>query len=151
MSRERRQARKAAAVQGGVKKGPWIVAGLSVALLVVTTLTLGGGNRALSHHPTPRPAAAQPAVVPSATYAQYPRVAQTYQMAAAIPSVLDGMYCHCDCSKHSGHYSLLECFSTDHGARCDVCMSEAVIAYQMTQDGATLDAIRAEVDRIYGT
>jgi len=115
----------------------------------VAAVTRGSAPR--DHHPTPRAANEQTTVVPAARYAQYPRVAETYEMAAAVPMILDGLYCYCNCAEHSGHYSLLDCFNSDHAARCDVCMSEAVIAYKMTQNGASLDAIRAEIDRTYGT
>ncbi len=133
------------------QKRAWIVAGLSVAALLVVSAVVSRGNRPHSHHPTPRLASEQSQVVPSAHYAEYPRVAQAYEMAAAVPGILDGLYCYCSCGEHSGHHSLLDCFASDHGARCDVCMSEAAIAYRMSQDGASLDAIRAEVDRTYGT
>lgn len=129
----------------------WAVAGLSVAALVIVSVAVSRGNGPHSHHPVPRVAAEQSSVVGAARYAQYPRVAQTYEMAAAVPMILDGLYCYCDCSEHSGHYSLLDCFADDHAARCDVCMSEAVIAYQMNQKGASLDDIRREIDRTYGT
>ncbi|MBT8461564.1 MAG: PCYCGC domain-containing protein, partial [Gemmatimonadetes bacterium] len=52
----------------------------------------------------------------------------------------------CECAEHSGHYSLLDCFASDHGARCDICLSEATIAYQMTMAGESLDAVRKEID-----
>ena len=129
----------------------WMVAAISVAAFVTVSVALTGGSNRHSHHPLPRPAAAQSPVVPSTQFAQYPRVAETYEMAAATPMILDGLYCYCRCSEHSGHYSLLDCFATDHAARCDVCMSEAVIGYQMSRNGASLDAIRAEVDRTYGS
>ena len=129
----------------------WTVAGLSVAALVTATASVTRSNGPRTHHPTPRAVSEQTHVAPAARYAQYPRVAETYEMAAAIPSVLDGIYCYCNCAEHSGHYSLLDCFNNDHAARCDVCMSQAVIAYRLTQKGASLDAIRAEVDRTYGT
>jgi hypothetical protein len=128
-----------------------MVAGLSVAALVVVSVVVSRRDRPRSHHPTPRAASEQSQVVLAAHYAQYPRVEQAYEMAAAVPHVLDGLYCHCSCAEHSGHYSLLDCFASDHGAHCDVCMSEALIAYQMTLNGASLDAIRAEVDRTYGS
>jgi hypothetical protein len=41
--------------------------------------------------------------------------------------------------------------ASPHAARCDICMSEAVMAYRMSQNGASLDAIRAEVDKTYGS
>ena len=106
-----------------------------------------GGER----HPAPRIAQEQPPVMPAARYAQYPRVADTYRMAAVVPEVLDGLYCYCQCSQHSGHYSLLDCFASDHAARCDICMSEGSMGYQMSQNGASLDEIRAEIDRTFGT
>lgn len=130
----------------------WGVAGLAVAALIVVSVAVTLDERPHSpHHPEPRVAAERSTVVPSTRFAQYPRVAQTYELAAAVPMILDGIYCFCACSEHSGHYSLLDCFASDHAARCDVCMSEAVIAHQMTQNGASLDEIRREIDRTYGT
>jgi hypothetical protein len=140
MARERRRRNRA-----------WAVAGLSVAAFAVASVAVTRGNAPHNHHQAPRAASEQTTVVASARYAQYPRVAQTYEMAAAVPMILDGLYCYCNCAEHSGHYSLLDCFNSDHAARCDVCMSEAVIGYQMHQDGASLDDIRSEVDRTYGT
>lgn len=129
----------------------WMVAAMSVAALVTVSVAVSRGDAGSGHHPTPRAASAQPPVVPSTQFAQYPRVAETYEMAAATPMILDGLYCYCRCSEHSGHHSLLDCFASDHAARCDVCMSEAVIAHQMSRNGASLEAIRAEVDRTYGS
>lgn len=133
------------------RKRAWGVAALSVTLLVVVSAAVSRQNGHRGRHPTPRTTSTQSEVVASARYAGYPRVAQTYEMAAAVPMILDGLYCHCDCSEHSGHYSLLDCFASDHAARCDVCMSEAVIAYRMTQNGSSLDDVRREIDRTYGT
>ncbi len=88
-------------------------------------------------------------LMPAARYAGSPRVAETYELAAEIPAVLDGVYCFCLCHQNFGHYSLLDCFTSDHGAGCNICLDEAVLAYQMTQDGGSLDDIRREVDRRY--
>ncbi|MGH7699505.1 MAG: PCYCGC motif-containing (lipo)protein, partial [Gemmatimonadales bacterium] len=60
-------------------------------------------------------------------------------------------YCHCDCSKHSGHRSLLTCFESDHGAYCDICMGEAILAARLAAEGRTLDAIRSAIDRQFGS
>jgi hypothetical protein len=122
-----------------------------VAAFVIVSATVGRRAGIRSHHPAPRATVEQPDVVPAARYAEYPRVAETYRMAHAVKAELDGVYCYCNCAKHSGHYSLLDCFTSDHAARCDVCMSEAVITYRMTQSGASLDQIRAEIDDTYGT
>lgn len=133
------------------QKRAWTVAGISVAALIVAIGTVGRNDGPHARHPTPRPTAERPQVVSAARYASYPRVADAYRKAALVPGVLDGLYCYCDCSQHSGHYSLLECFTSDHAAQCDVCMSEGTIAYQMTMQGKRLAAIRAEVDRTFGT
>jgi hypothetical protein len=40
---------------------------------------------------------------------------------------------------------------SDHGAGCDICLQEAVLTYEMSQQGNSLDDIREEVDRRYRT
>lgn len=72
-------------------------------------------------------------------------------MAAAIPDVLDGIYCYCACSEHSSHYSLHDCFTDNHAARCDICLTEAETAFGMAEKGAPLAEIRAAIDALYRT
>lgn len=74
------------------------------------------------------------------------RTAVAYRAAKEIPEVLDSMYCYCDCKKHSGHKSLLSCYVDTHGAYCDICIEEAVMAYEMHKDGADVLTIRKAVD-----
>lgn len=125
-----------------------VIGGVVALGLVVGALT---GGTAATHHPEPRLDLAGESVVPAARYSGYPRIADTYRKAREIAAVLDGIYCYCECSRHSGHRSLLSCFESDHGAGCDICMSEAEIAYQMHLEGRSLDEIRAEIDEFYGT
>lgn len=123
----------------------WYKVGGAAAFLVI--LSFAAANRgAGADHPDPRDMDHAGHVVPSARYEAYPRVAQVYEMVAAVPRLVDGVYCYCQCSEHSGHYSLLDCFADDHAARCDVCLSEATMTYQMSQDGYDLKAIRSEID-----
>lgn len=129
----------------------WMVAGFSVAAFVVVSAAIRRTSGPLDHHPTPRLTREQPRIVPAARYADYPRVQEAYRMAAEVPDKLDGVYCYCNCAQHSGHYSLLDCFTNDHAAGCDVCMSEGTITYRMSQKGASLDQIRAEIDHTFGT
>jgi hypothetical protein len=117
--------------------------------VVVLLLGLATTRQANAHHPEPRAEITSAEVQSSTRYADYPHVAAVYDMAAAIPEVLDGLYCHCDCSMHSGHRSLLTCFRDDHGAACDVCLEEATIAYRMTNEGRSLREIRKVVDDQY--
>jgi hypothetical protein len=124
----------------------WVVMGMAV---VVLGLGLAATRQANAHHPAPRAGLTAADVAPAARYVAYPRVAEVYAMAAQIPDVLDGIYCHCDCSKHSGHRSLLTCFQDDHGAACDVCLTEAALAFRMIGEGRSLKEIRKAVDALY--
>lgn len=119
-------------------------------IVLVGVLGLATARQAsAAHHPTPRTGLTVADVEVAERYAAYPRIAEVYTMAAQIPQVLDGLYCYCDCSRHSGHRSLLTCFQDDHGAACDVCLTEAALAYRMTQDGKSLKEIRKAVDGLY--
>lgn len=117
--------------------------------VVVLLLGLATTRTANAHHPDPRGDLSAVTVESSSRYASYPRIAEVYDMAAEIPHVLDGLYCHCDCSKHSNHRSLLTCFEDDHGAACDVCLTEAALAHRMTNEGRSLREIRKAVDDLY--
>jgi len=128
---------------------PWLFAG--VLGLALVGIWLGAVPGRGSHHPDPRPGVTGETVVPSARYANYPRVEAAYMQAAEIAAVLDGLYCYCDCARHSGHRSLLTCFESDHAAACDVCMSEASVAHKMTMDGRSLDEVREAIDGFYGS
>jgi len=124
----------------------------SVIALGVVVLGLGLATlRRDGRHPDPRADLSTVVVAPADRYASYPEVAQVYAMAAEIPHVLDGLYCHCDCSRHSGHRSLLDCFRDDHGAGCDICLHEAAIAYQLTLEGRSLKEIRRAIDAEYSS
>jgi len=70
-----------------------------------------------------------------------------YALAAKIRPVLYQQPCYCYCDRHEGHKSLLDCFVGTHGAECDICQKEAVLAYQLTQKGKTPAQIRAAIIR----
>ena len=126
----------------------WLGGGvLLLALAIIPAMNFSPAD----HHPEPRADAHERHVVAGAQYASYPRVAEIYNRVAEVPQVIDGIYCYCACSEHSGHYSLLDCYKDAHAARCDVCLSEADMAYEMHKDGKSLDAIRTAIDRLYET
>jgi hypothetical protein len=132
-----------------VSKTPWIVAvGAIAALVGVLALNRAG---AAEGHPDPRPGITAAKVLQSAAIPRTPGAVEAYAAARAVPQMLDGTYCHCDCAKHSGHRSLLTCFESDHGAFCDICMGEALLVEHMTREGRTLDEIRRAVDRQFGS
>ncbi len=75
------------------------------------------------------------------------KVAWAYEVAREIPEVLDQLYCYCYCDKHSGHKSLLSCYTDGHAADCDICMDEALEASRLYKQGKSVQEIRAKIDR----
>jgi hypothetical protein len=74
------------------------------------------------------------------------KTAYTYQIANEIPGVLDNSYCYCHCQKHSGHKSLLSCYTDKHAAFCDVCQNEAIMAHELYKQGKDIPTIKKTVD-----
>jgi uncharacterized protein with PCYCGC motif len=129
-------------------KGPWFVAAAAVAGLAATVLWVRQGRAAT--HPDPRPGVTAERVLAPATVPHAPGAQEAYEAARSAPGILDGVYCHCACSKHSGHRSLLTCFESEHAAHCDVCIGEAMLATQLAARGTSLAGIRQAVDAQYG-
>ena len=123
----------------------WIYGLAGIVLLVVAYRVLAPGA-AEAKHPQPREDITAAKIVSPSRYADAPKIARVYAMAARIPHVLDGLYCYCECSKHSGHRSLISCFESDHGAMCDICLGEVALAFRLAQEGKSLAQIRAAID-----
>jgi len=75
------------------------------------------------------------------------KTALAYKYAAEIPKVIDSQFCYCYCKKDHNHKTLLTCFTSMHGSKCDVCINEVIYAYQLYQDGLSLDEIVVSVDK----
>ncbi len=127
--------------------GPTIVVATVAAAVAVVMFS----SYRRASHPEPRPdvtgahvlhASAVPQIMPNAT--------ESYQVARQIPAVLDGMRCFCACRATLGHRSLLSCFEDDHGAMCQVCQDEALIAADVSRRGGTLEDARVAVDARFG-
>lgn len=131
-----------------MSKTPWLIAGAAAAALVAVLVV---ARPAAGAHPDPRPGITAERVLPDVAVPRTPGSIEAYAAARAAAATLDGVYCHCDCSKHSGHRSLLTCFESEHGAYCDICMGEAMIAAQMADRGTSLQEIRAAIDARFGT
>ena len=57
----------------------------------------------------PRPSTLDPGSFPD------PQVAAAYQIAQAIPEVLESLPCYCGCYQSVGHRNNLDCFADTHG------------------------------------
>lgn len=75
-----------------------------------------------------------------------PYVLRAYRVAKRIPEVLALQPCYCYCDG-SGHTSLLDCYATDHGANCHVCVKEALLADKMQREGHSAEDIRNAIIR----
>lgn len=130
-------------------KTPWVLAVVAVSVLVGVVVLRKPADASI--HPTPRPDITAAKVVPTSFIPRTAGASEAYAAAREAAATLDGMYCHCDCSKHAGHRSLLTCFESDHGAYCDVCMGEAMLARGMAKQGKSLTEIRTAIDRQFGS
>jgi hypothetical protein len=119
------------------------VAALAVALVV-------SRSAHAARHPDPRPGITAELVLPPVMVPRTPGSIEAYTAARTVPAVMDGLYCHCNCSRSFGHRSLLTCFTSDHGAYCDICMGEATAAARLVEAGGSLQEIRAAIDRRFG-
>lgn len=73
-----------------------------------------------------------------------PKVARAYEIAKRIPEVLVQQPSYCVFVRRH-HHSLLECFTTDDAARCEVCVKEVYLADEMNRAGKSVAAIRASI------
>lgn len=66
-----------------------------------------------------------------------PYIKEAYAVAREIPGTLDKIFCYCYCALNPQfkHKSLLTCYVDDHGAKCGICMREAVVTKQLTAQG----------------
>ena len=99
---------------------------------------------------TPADATRPPAVMNAALYDD-PKVHAAYVAAKKYAHVLEQLYCYCHCKENLGHRALVECFETDHGSMCDVCMTEAMTAARMTEEGKSPKEIQQAIDAYYRT
>ena len=124
-----------------------LVAAATPALLP-RTLLAGTSRTPPVVHPDPRPGITAEHVLAESEVPE--RYRDAYRAAREIPEVLDGIFCHCDCAAHRGLRSLLSCYESEMPQSCGICLGEARTARRMHGRGATLDEIRAAVDKAYG-
>jgi hypothetical protein len=108
----------------------------------------GQTAEARGHHPAPREGITGQGVLSGEVVPS--RARDAYTIAARIPSILDALYCHCECHEVRGRRSLLECFEDRMAANCGICQGQARMASEMHADGKSLEQIRKAIDDRYG-
>ena len=74
---------------------------------------------------------------------------QAYQVAEKNPGLLAQLHCYCGCDRVYGHQNLLDCYRGDHGSKCEICIGEALMAQQLSEQGSPVDQIRDAIRRNY--
>ena len=132
-------------VSGNMIKGPGKISKLAVlfSLLIVLGLASCSSKQEVADPASLRGGETRETLSP----ANFTGItAQAYQAAREIPEVLDSLYCYCDCEKHFSHKSLLSCYVDEHAMHCDICINEALMAYELHRQGKDIITIRKAVD-----
>jgi ABC-type transport system substrate-binding protein len=74
---------------------------------------------------------------------------QAYRVAQEIPATLAQLPCYCHCDMSMGHKSLHSCYEDMHASQCSVCVSEALMAYDLQKNGMSPAQIRDRIITIY--
>jgi Protein of unknown function with PCYCGC motif len=74
---------------------------------------------------------------------------QAYQVAEKNPALLAQLHCYCGCDRQYGHQNLLDCYRGDHGSKCEICIGEALMAEQLSEQGSPVEQIRDALRRNY--
>jgi len=77
------------------------------------------------------------------------RAALGYKAAKQAPELCQKLFCYCGCDMTDAHNSLLDCFTSDHGADCQICQEEAIVGLHMQQEGKSLDKIQKAIDEAF--
>jgi hypothetical protein len=78
-------------------------------------------------------------------------VKQAYKFAEKDPALLAQLHCYCGCDKAYGHQNLLDCYRDTHGATCEICTQEALLAERMSAQGSPVDQIREAIRRRFAS
>jgi hypothetical protein len=123
------------------------MAGVSLVRPAVGKAAVRTARPASGAHPSPRPGIDASKVLTRAQLTEHPAAEPVFDMVRKIPQVVDGIRCQCGCAELPEFYSLLSCYETDGMAQhCVICQGEAKLAYQMHEQGKSLDQIRAAID-----
>jgi hypothetical protein len=131
------------------RRGRTVFAAATViaATLSLPTATISAGT---SQDSKGSPALVQAKLKPVLAPDQYFGTAsQAYQAAKQCPEICAKLFCWCGCDLTDAHTSLLDCFTSDHGADCEICQKEAFLALEMKKQGKSVSDIQRAVDTKY--
>lgn len=135
-----------------VKKSGLRFASVFIVIALIIAAWVYANNPSRSSNPQPKDGSAyvrretKPTLSPALFVGQ---TVKAYQIAQEIPDVIDQLYCYCECDKHSGHRTLLSCYTDNHAANCDICQDEALDAAKMKTQGYSMAQIRSRIDGKY--
>jgi hypothetical protein len=114
------------------------------------TAKTASGKTAPDAKPAPAPSSsAAPAQVLDADQF-FGETQAAYEAAKECPELCANLFCYCGCDRTNHHSSLLDCFTTDHSADCQICRDEVFLALGMKKQGKTLSEIQSAIDEKYG-
>jgi hypothetical protein len=123
----------ASSMENGDKRGMMCIAGHCCCARRVDTVALNGGPERVTLDPDQFVGPAK----------------QAYQVAEKNPALLAQLHCYCGCDRVYGHQNLLDCYRGDHGSKCEICIGEALMAEQLSEQGSPVDQIRDAIRRQY--
>lgn len=122
----------------------------ALALVPVLPGSLRAAGRGLrgGPHPTPRSGVSAARIATNTQLKERLKAVPAFEQAREIPAILDGIRCQCGCTDGKAYYSLLSCFETPDmmAAECEVCQSQARLAFRLNKAGKSLDEIRRGID-----
>lgn len=136
----------------GIIKPALRVASLVIGIALIVGAWVYTSNPSRSSNPQPKDGSAyvrRETKTPLSPALFVGQTEKAYQVAQEISDVIDQLYCYCECDKHSGHRSLLSCYTDNHAANCDICQDEALDAAQMMKQGYSMAEIRSRIDGKY--
>jgi hypothetical protein len=99
-----------------------------------------------AYHKEP-PTGPLPPTLSPAQFAENKGALVTYSIAGKIRQLLYREPCYCACDKEKGHKSLLDCYTSDHGAHCHTCQRAVIFIYEQSRARKTATEIRGEMDK----
>jgi hypothetical protein len=69
-------------------------------------------------------------------------VREAYRFVGSHTELVAKLHCYCGCDKAEGHQNLLDCYRGFHGASCEICTGEALMAKRMSEQGSPVEQIR---------